>query len=289
MSSKSHNFKRSSAAWRIAAWPTVVFAVDSAVAFTIMYLLIASDIRHRSDDWLSGEAETLADVSANTPRDRVYERMVQTVAFTADLKRAVTISSSECVAWDVEKGAMLARMEGWGGVNSITLFPDGSRLVVGDERVRIWDLTNGNLLRTLVGPTRFVDCLAVALTPEGLRIATGWSEPVPGRVCLPLWTSAFHGARFWTTCCRQTTDPQSLVGFSGGLLFSTTRSNSREVLFSSSDIPGSRCTAGADTFVDTGRLLGPFASRRRRSSDAIQHPGSCNFMVAHSGGARASF
>jgi hypothetical protein len=22
-------------------------------------------------------------------------------------------------------------------------------------------------------------------------IATGWSEPVPGRACLPLWTSAF--------------------------------------------------------------------------------------------------
>ena len=22
-------------------------------------------------------------------------------------------------------------------------------------------------------------------------IATGWSEPVPGRVCLPLWTGAF--------------------------------------------------------------------------------------------------
>jgi hypothetical protein len=25
-------------------------------------------------------------------------------------------------------------------------------------------------------------------------IATGWNEPVPGRVCLPLWVSAFHGA-----------------------------------------------------------------------------------------------
>src|ERR1700675_999187 len=25
-------------------------------------------------------------------------------------------------------------------------------------------------------------------------IATGWSEPVPGRVYLPLWFSAFHGA-----------------------------------------------------------------------------------------------
>src|ERR1017187_7390356 len=25
-------------------------------------------------------------------------------------------------------------------------------------------------------------------------IATGWSDPVPGRVFIPLWTSAFHGA-----------------------------------------------------------------------------------------------
>ena len=25
-------------------------------------------------------------------------------------------------------------------------------------------------------------------------IATGWSEPVPGRVYLPLWTTTFHGA-----------------------------------------------------------------------------------------------
>ena len=41
----------------------MVFALGSAVAFTIMYLLIAGDIRERSDAWLSGEAETLADVS----------------------------------------------------------------------------------------------------------------------------------------------------------------------------------------------------------------------------------
>jgi hypothetical protein len=25
-------------------------------------------------------------------------------------------------------------------------------------------------------------------------VATGWSEPVPGRDFYPLWTSAFHGA-----------------------------------------------------------------------------------------------
>jgi signal transduction histidine kinase len=45
-----------------------------------MYLLIARDIRARSDAWLSGEAEVLADVSENTPRDALYERLVQEVA-----------------------------------------------------------------------------------------------------------------------------------------------------------------------------------------------------------------
>jgi signal transduction histidine kinase len=69
-----------SAAWRIAIWPTVAFAVGSAVAFAIMYLLIARDIRQRSDAWLSGEAEVLADVSANTPRDALYDRLVEEVA-----------------------------------------------------------------------------------------------------------------------------------------------------------------------------------------------------------------
>src|SRR4029077_4158723 len=30
-------------------------------------------------------------------------------------------------------------------------------------------------------------------------IATGWSEPVPGRVLLPLWTTTFHGAPGYPT------------------------------------------------------------------------------------------
>ncbi len=42
-----------SAAWRIAIWPTAAFAVGSALAFVIMYLLIARDIQKRSDAWLS--------------------------------------------------------------------------------------------------------------------------------------------------------------------------------------------------------------------------------------------
>lgn len=80
MFSRKPSSQGHSAAWRIAIWPTVAFAVGSAVAFTIMYLLIARDIRERSDAWLSGEAETLADVSANTPRDALYDRLVGEVA-----------------------------------------------------------------------------------------------------------------------------------------------------------------------------------------------------------------
>src|SRR5580698_3445003 len=80
MFSRKPSSQGRSAAWRIAIWPTVAFALGSAVAFTIMYLLIARDIHERSDAWLSGEAETLADVSANTPRDALYDRLVGEVA-----------------------------------------------------------------------------------------------------------------------------------------------------------------------------------------------------------------
>src|SRR5271157_3652996 len=74
------NALRNSAAWRIAAWPAVAFAVGVALALSTMYFFIARDIRARSDAWLSGEAETLADVSAKTPRDNLYGRLVEEVA-----------------------------------------------------------------------------------------------------------------------------------------------------------------------------------------------------------------
>ena len=79
-----------SAAWRIAIWPTVAFALGSAVAFAIMFFLIARDINQRSDAWLSGEAETLADVSAKTPRDALYDRLVGEVAELASREVADT-------------------------------------------------------------------------------------------------------------------------------------------------------------------------------------------------------
>ncbi len=71
---------RSTAAWRISIWTTLAFALGTAVAFSIVYILVAQGIRERVDTWLSGEAEVLARVSADTPKDRLYKRVVGEVA-----------------------------------------------------------------------------------------------------------------------------------------------------------------------------------------------------------------
>jgi signal transduction histidine kinase len=71
---------RATAAWRISIWTTLAFALGTALAFSIVYFLVAQGIRERSDTWLSGEAEVLAQVSADTPSDHLYKRIVGEVA-----------------------------------------------------------------------------------------------------------------------------------------------------------------------------------------------------------------
>ncbi len=71
---------RTTAAWRISIWTAAAFAIGSAIAFSIVYLLVAKSVRQRGDAWLIGEADTLAQVAENTPRDSLYERIVEEVA-----------------------------------------------------------------------------------------------------------------------------------------------------------------------------------------------------------------
>jgi len=68
------------AAWRISIWTTLAFALGTAVAFSIVYFLVAQGMRERSDTWLTGETEVLAQVLADTPRDHLYQRIVREVA-----------------------------------------------------------------------------------------------------------------------------------------------------------------------------------------------------------------
>jgi signal transduction histidine kinase len=78
--SKLSRLLRATAAWRISIWPTLAYALGTAVTFSIVYFVVAQGIRERSDAWLSGEAEVLAHVSAGIPRDRLYNRVVREVA-----------------------------------------------------------------------------------------------------------------------------------------------------------------------------------------------------------------
>lgn len=61
-------------------WTTLAFALGTAVAFFIVYVLVAQGVRERSDTWLTGEAEVLAQVSADTPSDHIYRRIGREVA-----------------------------------------------------------------------------------------------------------------------------------------------------------------------------------------------------------------
>jgi len=71
---------RTTAAWRIALWTTLAFSTGTFVAFFTVYLVVAREIRSRSDAWLTGEAQVLAQIAEHTPQGRLYNQIVEEVA-----------------------------------------------------------------------------------------------------------------------------------------------------------------------------------------------------------------
>ena len=57
------------AAWRISFWSTLAFAVGSVILFFVLQRFASHEIQKRTDAWLSGEVETLADVAERTPKN----------------------------------------------------------------------------------------------------------------------------------------------------------------------------------------------------------------------------
>jgi signal transduction histidine kinase len=68
------------AAWRISFWSTLAFAVGSVILFLFLQRFASHEIQRRTDAWLSGEVETLGDVAERTPKNALYERIVDEVA-----------------------------------------------------------------------------------------------------------------------------------------------------------------------------------------------------------------
>ena len=68
------------AAWRISVWSTLAFAVGSVILFLFLQRFASNEIHRRTDAWLSGEVETLGDVAERTPKNALYDRIVDEVA-----------------------------------------------------------------------------------------------------------------------------------------------------------------------------------------------------------------
>jgi len=69
-----------SAAWRISVWGTLAYACGTMLVFLFLHQFVAADIQRRSDAWLSGEVEVLADVAERTPKNALYGRVVGEIA-----------------------------------------------------------------------------------------------------------------------------------------------------------------------------------------------------------------
>lgn len=80
MFSKIASLLRRTSAWRFSVMSTVAFAFGTAIAFSIVYKVMGDGIRERSDAWLVGEGELLAQVAANTPAGEMRERLVEEIA-----------------------------------------------------------------------------------------------------------------------------------------------------------------------------------------------------------------
>jgi signal transduction histidine kinase len=142
------------AAWRLALRSTVVFAAGSAAVFLAMYIMVAHTVRERSDSWLMGESETLRQVALNTPRDALYDRIVEEVAELA----------SQEMSWDTdEKDADNKHVQG----NTVFFAQTGD-----PSHPPVW-----------VGPhdsSKFLDALRSVNISQGAPVSLrveGWREP----------------------------------------------------------------------------------------------------------------
>jgi WD40 repeat protein len=96
------------------------------------------------------------------------------LSVAADPKNSADPAGSLATLWDTATGAVLAIWALPKDATCFTMFPDGSHLAVASGyEVLIFDLATGARRRTLVGPNGFVDCVAVAQTPAGVRVVAG--------------------------------------------------------------------------------------------------------------------
>src|SRR5512136_1253179 len=68
---------RHTAAWRLSAMATAVFALGTAAVFTAAFLMLAANIQRRGDSWLDGESASLAEMAAGAPPETLKQEFAR--------------------------------------------------------------------------------------------------------------------------------------------------------------------------------------------------------------------
>ena len=107
----------------------------------------------------------------------VDKGVVNSVAFSPDGKLLASGASGKGIKlWDVETGEVKQTLEGHPyGTDALAFSTDGRMLVSGSEKVRLWDVKTGRLIREMDEKKILVDSLGVqdvAFSPDGKSIAS---------------------------------------------------------------------------------------------------------------------
>ncbi len=201
-----------------------------------------------------------------------YPSVLWSATFSPDGGRLAAISPNGVARiWDAGSGTeqlsfhVTTNQKATGWSPLILFFPDGQRILTsGNEQAKVWNATNGAELLSLSG--KVVSVAAIAISPDGRRIATGGDDAT-----LRLWDAA-SGRELYT--CK---------GHYGGIVSAAFSPDGRRVATAGAD------DVGSDTAVrvwDVGQREGIPLPWDEEPRNLVRHsPNGIHVVAAGTNGA----
>jgi signal transduction histidine kinase len=139
------------------------------LVFIFLHNFVAKDIQRRSDAWLSGEVDVLGDVAARTPKDALYDQVVEEVAELASREvpnRQLTEDARNDSVFFLQTGED-GTLKLWVGAG------DGEQRLEAIRRSRVVPETPSDIK---VAGTSIPFRVATLRMPDGSQIYLGLSE-----------------------------------------------------------------------------------------------------------------